>query len=380
MVLKRPLTGCDHIMEKSKKHYAVIIGARPNFVKAAPFFREAKLHPEYVFTLIHTGQHFDDSMSKIFFDEMSIPRPDIQLDIQGEFHTEKIGKMFSALKNVIRGRDFAGVIVFGDINSTLAGAIAAAKANIKLIHIESGLRSHDRRMPEEINRVIVDHLSDLLFITESVAKKNLVQEGIGEDKIKLVGNIMIESLEVYSDLINRSNILSELKLTPKQYTVATIHRAENTDSPEILEKILNIFKEYSNKNVLVFPLHPGTKKKIADYGLESFLNGIKVIEPLGYFEFIKLVSESCGIVTDSGGIQEEASHLGIPCATLRDNTERPITIELGSNKLFPINIIHAGYAKEIERHLNRTDFKNHHIPLWDNRVSQRIFKYLDDFS
>lgn len=366
-------------MQKKNKQYAVIIGARPNFVKAAPFFREAKFHREYSFTLIHTGQHFDDSMSKIFFDEMSIPRPDIQLNIHSGFHTEKIGKMFSALRNVLQERRFDGVIVFGDINSTLAGAIAAAKTT-KLIHIESGLRSHDRRMPEEINRVIVDHLSDLLFTTEPSANSNLIQEGIDEDNIKHVGNIMIESLEVHIDLIKRSKIISELGLTPKQYTIATIHRAENTDNPEILEKILKILKKSSKKNTLIFPLHPGTRKKIIDYGLGSLLEGMRVVEPLGYFEFIKLVFESRGIITDSGGIQEETSHLGIPCATLRDNTERPITIELGSNRLFPIDAINPDDIKEIEKHLKRNDFKSRHIPLWDDGVSKRIFGYLDDLS
>lgn len=366
-------------MQKKNKQYAVIIGARPNFVKAAPFFKEAKLHPEYSFTLIHTGQHFDDFMSKIFFDEMSIPRPNIQLDIHSGFHTEKIGKMFSALRNIFEERRFDGVIVFGDINSTLAGAIAAAKKT-KLIHIESGLRSHDRRMPEEINRVIVDHLSDLLFTTEPAAHKNLIQEGIAEDKIKYVGNIMIESLEVYHDLIDRSEILSELHLASRQYVVATVHRAENTDNSEILENILKLLAEFAKKNTVLFPLHPGTRKKIVDYGLESLLEGMRVIEPLGYFEFIKLVSESRGIITDSGGIQEETSHLGIPCATLRDNTERPITIELGSNKLFPIDSISKNTMKEMEDHFKRTDFNKHHVPLWDDGVSKRIFKCLDEFS
>jgi len=366
-------------MQIKKKKYAVVIGARPNFVKAAPFFKESKLHPEYSFTLIHTGQHFDDLMSKIFFEEMSIPRPDIQLDINSGFHTEKIGKMFSALRDIFLENKFDGVIVFGDINSTLAGAVAAAKST-KLIHIEAGLRSHDRRMPEEINRVIVDHLSDLLFTTEPVANRNLVQEGIAEDKIKYVGNIMIESLETYSDLINQSEIISKLGITPKQYTVATIHRAENTDNPGILEQILKLLNEYSKENTVVFPLHPGTRKKIEGYGLQSLLEGVHIIEPLGYFEFIKLVSESKGIITDSGGIQEETSHLGVPCVTLRDNTERPITIELGSNKLFPIDAIVPFDTKEIDAHLRRDNFKKSCIPLWDDGVSKRIFKYLDDFS
>lgn len=364
-------------MEKPKRHFAVVLGARPNFVKAAPFFREAKKHPEYSFTLIHTGQHFDESMSKIFFDEMSIPRPDIQLDIRGQFHTEKIGKMFSALKKIFRKKAFDGVIVFGDINSTLAGAVAAAK-NTKLVHIESGLRSHDRRMPEEINRAIVDHLSDLLLTTEPSATQNLLQEGIAKNKIKYVGNIMIESIESYAKNIDASNILHTLNLKPKKYFVATLHRVENTDNPEILLRLLSFLQSFARNHVLVFPLHPGTRKKIQDYGLSRFLQGMQVVEPLGYFEFLKLVKDSSGIITDSGGIQEETSHLGIPCATLRDNTERPITVELGSNKLFPIDLIGKKTTlKAIEKHLRRSDFRKHHIPLWDGKVSQRIFKALD---
>lgn len=352
-----------------------MLGARPNFVKAASFFKEARHHPGYVFTLIHTGQHFDDSMSGVFFEEMSLPRPDIQLNIHGEFHTEKIGKMFSALKNIFTQQQFDGAIVFGDINSTLAGAVAAARTT-RLIHIESGLRSHDRRMPEEINRAIVDHLSDLLFTTEPAANANLIREGISEEKIKYVGNIMIESIEVYFDFIKRSDILSVLDLKPKRYLVVTLHRVENTDNREILEKLLKLLGTLSEKNIVVFSIHPGTRKKINDFGLGYLLEKMKVIEPLGYFEFMKLVLESRGVVTDSGGIQEETTHLGVPCATLRDNTERPITIELGSNRLFPINMINDQALSEILAHLNKNDLKSRHIPLWDSGVSKRIFDEL----
>ena len=328
--------------------------------------------------MIHTGQHFDDSMSKVFFDEMSIPRPDIHLDIRGEFHTEKIGKMFSALRDIFAKRKFDGVIVFGDINSTLAGAVAAVK-NTRLIHIESGLRSHDRRMPEEINRAIVDHLSDLLFTTEPVALDNLIKEGIETKKIKYVGNIMIESIETYFDLIQKSTVLSEHKLKPQKYIVATLHRVENTDDPKILKKLLMLLETLSKNNTIIFPLHPGTRKKISQLRLGKYLKNIKVTEPLGYFDFMKLVHDSRGIITDSGGIQEETSHLGIPCVTLRDNTERPITLVLGSNKLFPIETIDPANTRDIVRHLKRRDFKNRHIPLWDRNVTKRIFHYLDRF-
>lgn len=249
-------------MESNKqKNLAVVIGARPNFVKAAPFLLRAKKYPEFKFTVIHTGQHSDANMSKIFFDEMAIPRPDIMLGIKGDFHTEKIGKMFNALKKVFRENKFDGVIVFGDVNSTLAGAIAATKNNYSLIHIEAGLRSHDRRMPEEINRVIIDHLSDLLFTTEAAANENLSKEGIEPNKIRFVGNIMIESIEIFWDRIQASDIVNILKLNKKKFVVATIHRQENTDSKDILKTILLMINSINKTIHVVFPLHPGTKKR-----------------------------------------------------------------------------------------------------------------------
>ncbi len=357
----------------SKRSFLVVLGARPNFVKAAPFFRRAKEYPEFEFKLVHTGQHFDDNMSKIFFEEMQIPKPDIHLDIKGDFHTEKIGKMFTALKEVVRTHGQDGVIVFGDINSTLAGAVAAATERKRIIHIESGLRSHDRRMPEEINRAIVDHLSDLLFVTEESGKENLLKEGISEERIHVVGNIMIESIELFKNHFHSSNVHEQLLTTPQDYYVATIHRSENTDDVHILEKIMNILDALSKEKPIVMPLHPGTRQKLLNFGLEKKLQGIKVIEPLGYIDFMKLVIDSSGVVTDSGGIQEETSHLGIPCSTLRENTERPITVSLGSNKLFNIDDISL---EALIAHLGRKDFKSNHIPLWDKDVSKRILDIL----
>lgn len=357
---------------KNKKRIAVILGARPNFVKAAPLLREARKHPEFDFTIIHTGQHFDFKMSAVFFEEMGIPKPNIMLDIKGEFHTEKIGKMFNKLKRVFRENNFDAVIVFGDVNSTLAGALAAIKNNCKLIHIESGLRSHDRRMPEELNRVAVDHLSDILFTTEPSANKNLENEGVESKDIFYVGNIMIESLEIFKDNINSSGVLEELGLNPKSYVLATIHRQENIDDQKALKKILSLLNDLNTKIRIVLPLHPGTKKLIAQYNFKDLIDRLMIVEPQGYFEFIKLIINSRGVITDSGGIQEETTHLGIPCATLRDNTERPITIELGSNKLFDIKSVNF---EDILSHFNNKFFKRS-IPLWDDKVSVRIFGIL----
>lgn len=358
---------------EEKKSYLVIVGARPNFIKAAPLFKRVKEYPDLEFTLLHTGQHFDANMSKIFFDQMGIPKPDIQLDIEGEKFSEKLGKLFSKLKQIVTNPKYNGVIVFGDINSTLAGAIAASVNGKKLIHIESGLRSHDKRMPEELNRVITDHLSDLLFVTEQAGVDNLILEGVDQDKIHLVGNIMIESIEIFKDTFDESTIIQDLSLQKNEYVVSTIHRVENTDQKDILEKLLKTLNIISEKYQVVFPLHPGTKNYIAKYGLEKYLDKLMVVEPVGYIDFMKLVIDAKGVVTDSGGIQEETSHLGIPCCTLRDNTERPVTLTHGTNKLFLIETL---LPQDVLSHLERKDFVSNKIPYWDSNVSKRILDLL----
>jgi len=352
----------------TQKHFVVILGARPNFVKAASFFNAAKGYKDVKITLIHTGQHFDENMSKIFFDEMEIPKPDVHLDIKAEKYSEKLGKMITSLREEIEKIKPRAVIVFGDINSTLASAVGAVAADTKLVHIEAGLRSYDRRMPEETNRIIVDHLSEHLFASEEQAVTNLKLEGVPEEKVSLVGNIMINSLELFEDKIDASNILTELNLKKKDYVVATIHRAENTDDPSIFKSILKTLDELAKEHQIVFPLHPGTKAKISSYGFDNLLEKLNVIEPIGYFDFNKLVKESAAVVTDSGGIQEETTHMQVTCCTLRDNTERPITTVLGTNKLFPIESLDS---KEISEYI-KSEPKGSKVPLWDNQVATRI--------
>lgn len=360
-------------MSESQKHFAVVVGARPNFVKAAPLFLRIKQHPDIRLTLIHTGQHYDDSLSKIFFDEMGIPKPDIQLTIEGETSSEKMGHMLSSLYKVLQEAPYDGVIVFGDIDSSFAASIAALRAGRTLFHVEAGLRSHDKRMPEERNRIVIDHAADVLFTTEPIATENLLKEGIPKEMIIPVGNIMIESLELFKEVIDASAVLEDLSLLPKKYVVVTIHRVENTDNEEIFTKILMALEELSRTHTLVMPLHPGTRAKIEAGGHMHFLKDVKVIEPLGYIEFVKLVKESAGVVTDSGGIQEETTHLGIPCATLRDSTERPITVTEGTNKLFPLASLKAS---EVSEYLTHTNFTPRHIALWDGEVSERIITFL----
>ncbi len=358
-----------------RKKIAVILGARPNFIKAAPFFREAKKYPKFIFTLIHTGQHFDENMSKVFFDEMSIPRPDFQLNITGNFYTERIGNMFNDLKSILNKDHYDAVIVFGDVNSTLAGAIASIKNGCKLFHIESGLRSYDKRMPEETNRVIVDHLSDILFTTEESANINLHKEGIEESRIKLVGNIMTESINLFRDILIKDEKYKDYNFRKGEYLICTIHRQENIESKKILSKLIDTVNKVSSEYPIIFPLHPGTKNLINLYGLENRLKNIKIVDPLGYFDFMNLLFNSGGVITDSGGIQEESTHIGIPCCTLRDNTERPITVRLGTNKLFPIDKLNS---ETIIEHIKKVKGKKVKIPLWGDGVADRIFNIINN--
>ncbi len=361
-------------MVKKPSEIAVIVGARPNFMKAAPLIKRFAQFPQFKITVIHTGQHHDPLLSDIFFQELDLPSPDIRLRVGGELHSEKLGRIFSSLTNLFKEKIFDGVVVFGDVNSTLAGAIAASKL-FPIFHVEAGLRSHDRRMPEEINRVVVDHLSDLLFTTEPSARKNLILEGVEPEKIKEVGNLMIECLEMYKKNIDESTRYSDLGLSSNKYVVATIHRQENTDSPEALSSALGILNAVNKVTPVVIPMHPGTKKRIEAFHLLNEIKNLKVIEPLGYFEFLNLVKNSAGVVTDSGGLQEETTHLGVPCCTLRDNTERPITIDMGTNELFAMQ---SGSVPAMLAHLAETQ-QYRPIPLWDAEVSQRIVTELLSF-
>ena len=356
-----------------KRKYLVIVGTRPNFVKAAPLFSRVKEFTDIKLDLLHTGQHFDENMSKIFFEQMRIPNPDYHFNIDTGSNSTNLGRLISEIKGVLTNNNYQGLVVFGDVNSTVAGAIAASGIGIPLFHIESGLRSHDKRMPEEANRILTDHLSDKLFITEPSAKKNLLAEGVDEGRILLVGNIMIESLEMFKGLFEYSNIKGRLNIK-SEYLIATIHRAENTQDKNILKKILTVLSELSSRYEILFPVHPGTKDSISRFNLQYLLHNINIIEPVGYIDFMNLVMNAKGVVTDSGGIQEETTHLGIPCCTLRDNTERPITVSMGTNKLFPIK---RAKASDVMEHLESvSEGEKEKIPFWDDRVSKRILNEL----
>lgn len=359
-----------------RQRFAVVLGTRPEFIKLSAFLRCAPDLGIDLFT-IHTGQHFDDNMSAVFFRELNLEEPAVIFGAASGQSSAMLGTMIANITEVMnRERDaLDGVIVLGDTFSSLAGGLASSRVRLPLIHIEAGLRSNDRRMPEELNRIIIDNLSDLLFTTEQAGNENLARENIPEDRIHFVGNIGIESFELIRESIENRKTYERFGLTRKKYRVATVHRQEHTHDPKILENLCIFLSRLAENAPLVFPLHPATRRKLEEYGFMNLLLPVTIVNPLGYLDFMSLVMDSSGVVTDSGGIQEETTHLGIPCCTLRDNTERPVTIEQGSNKLFPPKNLDTAFA-DIEKHLARTDFIPNTIPMWDTNVSKRIGELL----
>jgi len=322
-------------MRSEKIRIITIVGARPQFIKAAVLsrlFREEGVFTEY---LVHTGQHYDHGMSQVFFDELGLPRPDLNLGIGGGTHGRNTGRMIEQIEACLMREKPAAVLVYGDTDSTLAGALAAVKIHVPVIHVEAGLRSFNRRMPEEHNRVLTDHCSDLLFTPSAAATRNLQNEGIPEERIFEVGDIMYDAVKYYSQHNGEESIrvLRELELQPGGYILATIHRAENTDSPERLAGILGGLDEIASTGRVVLPLHPRTKQAIERQRLSHLLRRLTVIEPVGYLAMLVLQQHARLIATDSGGVQKEAYYLGRPCITLREETEWVELVETGWNQL-----------------------------------------------
>jgi UDP-N-acetylglucosamine 2-epimerase (non-hydrolysing) len=313
---------------------ATVVGARPQFIKMAPVSKE--LRKQFDEIIIHTGQHYDYEMNKIFFDELKIPEPDYHLGVGSGSHGYQTGEMLKRIEEVFTKEKPDFILVFGDTNSTLAGALTGAKLHIKVGHVEAGMRCFDRRMPEELNRVLTDHCSDLLFCSTGTAVENLKCEGI-IGGVYLTGDVMVESLLDNKEIAERKSwIVNDLDLKSKEYLVATIHRAGNTDNKENLTNIIDAFSEL--KETIVFPIHPRTEKFLKEYGLHDKLKAsVKLIKPLGYLDFLKLMNHAKKIITDSGGIQKEAYILKVPCITLRENTEWVETVEDGWNVLAGAN-------------------------------------------
>ena len=364
-------------MSKMKDHTAKILliaGARPNFMKVAPIYAEMKRRPaEFEAKIVHTGQHYDASMSDAFFDDLGMPKPDIHLGVGSASHAVQTAKIMTAFEPVVLEERPDWVVVVGDVNSTIACALVCAKLGIRVAHVEAGLRSRDRSMPEEINRILTDSISDLLFTTSQDADENLKDEGIPEEKIRFVGNVMIDSLLEHLKLAEKSTVRQELDVDGKDYAVLTLHRPSNVDDKQTFSGILDALLIVAKSLPIVFPVHPRTRGKIEEFGFARTVanSNIRLIEPLGYLDFMRLYSGAKLVLTDSGGLQEETTVLGIACLTLRHNTERPITIEMGMNVLVGTDPerIKLAAEKALSQRRN-SDIKI--PPLWDGKAAVRI--------
>ena len=351
-----------------KRHKLIcVVGARPNFMKVAPLLRLLNCDGHFTTALVHTGQHYDDNLSGRFFHDLQLPAPDHYLCVQSGTHAQQTAEVMKRFEPVLMAEQPDGVVVVGDVNSTMAAAVVAVKLQVPVFHIEAGLRSFDKSMPEEINRIITDAISDLLLVTEESGRRNLLNEGIPDQRIHMVGNLMIDSLRQGLAAARKSDILRRLCIDGRPFALATLHRPANVDHPEQLDEILGAFQEISETIPLVFPVHPRTRAHL-DRNHFARSGNITMLEPLGYLDFLCLMSNSSVVFTDSGGIQEETTALGVPCLTLRDNTERPVTIEEGTNMLAGTHrstILAAWNKMRVRPKVGR-------IPaLWDGAAAER---------
>lgn len=345
-----------------------VVGARPQFIKAAPVHRLLRQRAEEI--LVHTGQHYDPRLSKVFFDELNIPLPDYHLGVGSKSHGAQTGEMLSKMEEVLGQVRPDLILVYGDTNSTLAGALAAAKMHIPIAHVEAGLRSYNRRMPEEINRVLTDHLSYWLFCPTQTAVQNLYREGISKN-VHLTGDVMLDAVLYNRKLAeSRSRILEQLELDPRKYLLITLHRAENTDDPQRLKSIVSAFNELSVSAVL--PMHPRTRNRLKQMELSIRNPLVKVIEPVGYLDMLQLEANAMKILTDSGGVQKEAFFLQVPVITLRDETEWVETVEQGANCLTGAN--KAAILEAVERF--EVDYTRVSSVFGDGRAAERIVDHL----
>lgn len=348
----------------------LVVGARPNFMKAAPLMDAIRRSRRMEARLVHTGQHFDANMSDVFFKQLGMAEPDVYLDIHGGAAAEQIGRMILKLTEEFSANKPSMVVVFGDVNSTLAAAVVANKLDIRLSHVEAGLRSFDRSMPEEHNRIVTDMLADLLFTPSRDADANLKREGIAGERIHFLGNIMVDSLVRFRPVAEEMRQWESLSLEPRAYVLVTLHRPSNVDDPATLGQITDALIEIQKEAPVVFPIHPRTEKQLAASGQLDGLKkaGVKLVEPMGYLEFLSLMTQAKFILTDSGGIQEETTVLGVPCLTARDNTERPITLEYG-NRLVGNTTegILSGYRAMLAQRA-----KVGQPELWDGCTAERI--------
>ncbi len=367
--------------------FAIVAGARPNFMKIAPLLRALEGCEGCATTLIHTGQHYDRNLSDVFFEELGIRRPDAHLDVGGGSHAEQTARVIERIAPFLEqgmnsnnmSDPLDALIVVGDVNSTMAASIAAAKLNLPVVHVEAGLRSNDRTMPEEINRIITDSISDLLLVSEPTGVANLLQEGHSEHDIHLVGNLMIDTLFAQLDNARKSSFLADLGLRPGQYAALTLHRPSNVDDANVLTAIVDVLVELGTRMPLVFPVHPRTRARLEAFGLLGELESAKQIHllgPMGYQDFLSVTSQAKLVITDSGGLQEETTALAVPCLTMRENTERPATVEFGSSTLV------GNCAKRLNEGIAQVlagTYKSSACPeLWDGNAASRIVDVLTE--
>lgn len=354
-----------------------VVGARPNFMKVGPIHRALSTKENIESIICHTGQHYDEKMSKVFFEDLEMPKPHIYLGVGGGSHAEQTGKvMIEFEKEVIKLKPDL-VLVVGDVNSTLACSIVAKKLHIPVVHVEAGLRSFDREMPEELNRLVTDSISDFFFVTEDSGEKHLLHDGVDPSKIHFTGNVMIDSLVHFKKKASESKVLDENGLMPKEYLLVTLHRPSNVDSLESLTTLAEILNAVAGKIKIVFPIHPRTLNNLKKNNLSIENENIILLEAQGYLDFLQLMQNSKGLLTDSGGIQEETTFLNIPCLTLRDNTERPVTVDLGTNILLPLDkeLILENLEKVISG-----NWKQGQIPrMWDGKAAERMADIIEDY-
>ena len=353
----------------NKKIIHLIAAARPNFMKISPLYHALKKEDWAVPIVVHTGQHYDLNMSDAFFIDLGLPEPHIHLNVGSGTHAEQTGNVMIAYEKIIINKPPDLVVVVGDVNSTVACTLAAVKLGIKVAHLEAGLRSFDRTMPEEINRIVTDSIANYLWTPSPDADENLMRESIPPEKISMVGNIMIDSLVMMTPAIRTETARENLGLVDKIYGVVTLHRPSNVDNPDVISRLCQALTRIAKQNALVFPIHPRTAKNLREFGIYDLLNdaqGIFLTEPLGYKAFMSLIFGCKFVITDSGGIQEETTYLKIPCLTLRSNTERPVTITEGTNKLSTPERIETDLTEVMEKYSKAPPL------FWDGKTADRV--------
>lgn len=352
------------------KNIHLIAAARPNFMKIAPLYHALSRESWCRTSIVHTGQHYDPNMSDAFFRDLRMPAPHFHLEIGSGSHAEQTGGVMIAYEKIALAEKPDWIVVVGDVNSTAACAMVGTKLWIPVVHLEAGLRSRDRRMPEEINRLVTDAIADVLWTPSRDGDENLLREGVPADRIECIGNIMIDSYEMMRETIDQDSTRLDLGLEPRGYGVVTLHRPSNVDTREALAPLVEALLEVALRVPLVFAVHPRTRKKLHEFGLADRLSAsgaIRVVDPLGYIQFMNLVTGARVVITDSGGVQEETTYLGIPCLTLRENTERPVTVTEGSNRL----VKPGSLVKDVDTVLAQKGRAGHIPELWDGKAATR---------